>query len=77
MRAELFMYFCIKNYIGAQGEVCRQLKYFKPPVVYATDRSEAVVLMLVLIFMWLCGFYFWPFYVECCLVLCSRVFSFV
>ena len=22
MRTELFMYFCIKNYIGTQGEVC-------------------------------------------------------
>ena len=45
MRTELnfFMYFCIKKYIGTQGEVCRQLKIFlNPPVVYATDRSKAV-----------------------------------
>ena len=31
MRTELFMYFCIKKYIGTQGEVCRQLKIFLPP----------------------------------------------
>ena len=38
------MYFCIKKYIGTQGECCRQLKYVNhPPVVYATDRSKAVV----------------------------------
>ena len=48
MRTERFMYFCIKNYIGTQGEVCRQLKIFypPPPVIYATDRSTAVVPML-------------------------------
>ena len=53
MRTELFMYFCIKKYIGTQGEVCRQLKIFLTPssplspppttVVYATDRPKAVV----------------------------------
>ena len=43
------MNFCIKKYIGTQGEVCRQLKYFTQtppaptPVVYATDRSKAVI----------------------------------
>ena len=57
MRTEIFMYFCIKKYIGTQGEVCRQLKYFyppppPPPVVYATDRSKAVVP----VFLNLCGF---------------------
>ena len=26
MRTELFMYFCVKKYIGTQGEVCGQLK---------------------------------------------------
>ena len=32
------------KYIGTQGECCRQLKYVNhPPVVYATDRSKAVV----------------------------------
>ena len=42
------------NYIGTKGEVCRQLKIFlKPPVVYATDRSKAVVPVLFLI---LCSF---------------------
>ena len=44
MRTERFMYFCIKKYIGTQSEVCRQLKIFlNPTVVYATDRSKAVV----------------------------------
>ena len=46
----MFMYFCIKKYIGTQGEVCRQLKIFTSPspVVYATDRSKAVVPVLFL-----------------------------
>ena len=54
MRTEMFMYFCIKEYIGTQGKVCRQLKYlyYPPPpspmVVYATDRSKAVVPVLFL-----------------------------
>ena len=48
------MYFCIMNYIGTKGEVCRQLKIFLPPlVVYATDRSKAVVPVSFLI---LCSF---------------------
>ena len=41
MQIKLFMNFCIKNFIGTQGEVCR----FKSPVVYATDHSKAVVPM--------------------------------
>ena len=53
MQTELFMYFCIMNCIGTKGEVCRQLKYFKPQVVYATDHSKAVVAVLFLI---LCNF---------------------
>ena len=49
MRTERFMYFCIKKYIGTQGEVCRQLKIFlNLPIVYATDRSKAVVSVLFL-----------------------------
>ena len=31
IRTELSMYFCIKKYIGMQGEVCRQLKLFLDP----------------------------------------------
>ena len=39
-----FMYFYIKKYIGTQGEACRQLTIIlNPSVVYATDRSKAVV----------------------------------
>ena len=39
------MFICIKNYTGAQGEHLStvKIKYYKPPVVYATDRSKAVV----------------------------------
>ena len=49
MQTERFMYFCIKKYIETQGEVCRQLKIFlRPPVVYTTDRSKAVVLVVFL-----------------------------
>ena len=44
------MYFCVMNYIGTKGEVCRQLKIFlNLPVVYVTDRSKAVVSVLFLI----------------------------
>ena len=47
------MYFCIKKDIETQGEVCRQLIFLPlppppPPVVYATDRSKAVVPVLSL-----------------------------
>ena len=57
MRTELFMYFCIKKYTRIQGAVCRQLKIFltpppppppPPQVVYATDRSKAVIPVLFL-----------------------------
>ena len=48
------MYFCIMDYIGIKGEVCRQLKIFlNSRVVYATDHSKAVVPVLFLI---LCSF---------------------
>ena len=60
MRTELLMYFCIMNYIGTKGEVCRQLKIFlhpHPQVVYATDRSKAMVPVLFLI---LCIFVVYP-----------------
>ena len=51
MRTELFMYFCIKKYIGTQGEVCRQLKIFlNRSVVYTTDRSKAAVPVLFLFY---------------------------
>ena len=43
------MCFCIKRSIGTQGEVsCKNA--LKPPVVYSTDRSKAVVPVLVLLF---------------------------
>ena len=43
------MCFCIKSSIGTQGEVsCKSA--LNPPVVYSTDRSKAVVPVLVLLF---------------------------
>ena len=52
------MFSCIMNYIGTKGEVCRQLKIVLPapnlpPIVNATDRSNAVVPVL---FLNLCSF---------------------
>ena len=41
------MYFCIKNFIGTKGEDLSTAKCFNPHVVYATDRSRAVVLVLL------------------------------
>ena len=46
MLTEQLTYIFIKNYIGTQREVCRQISLPAPPppsVVYATDRSKAVV----------------------------------
>ena len=40
----------IKSGNGTQEEDSRQKKCFKPPVVYSTDRSKAVVPVLVLLF---------------------------
>ena len=48
------MYFCIKSSSGSQGEVGWLEKYFIPLVVYSTDRSKAVVPVLVLLFVALC-----------------------
>ena len=49
MRTETFIYFCIKKYIGTQGEVFRQLKILlNPAVVYAPDCPKAVVPVLFL-----------------------------
>ena len=59
------MYFCIMNYIRTKGEVCRQLKIFlNPLVVYATDRSKAMVTLDLSFNFFGCG----PFW-------CSTVFS--
>ena len=47
MQAQLFMYFCNKNYIGT--ELTRifvdSKSAMNTPVVYTTDRSKAVVLV--------------------------------
>ena len=50
--------FCIKNYIGTRGEDLLLIKVLKYPVVYATDRSKAVVLV------WLCGFRYEAFHMR-------------
>ena len=44
-----FMYFCIKSSIGTQGEVGSCKSALNPPVVCSTDRSKAVVPVLVLL----------------------------
>ena len=44
------MYFCIKSSIGTQGEVGWLCKCLNPSVVCSTDRSYAVVPVLVLLF---------------------------
>ena len=49
---QYLMYFCIKSNIWTQVEVGRLQKYLTPspsPVVYFTDHSKAVVLVLVLL----------------------------
>ena len=43
------MYFCIKSSIGTQG-VASCKSALNPPVVCSTDRSKAVVPVLVLLF---------------------------
>ena len=44
------MYFRIKSSIGTQGEVSSCKSALNLPVVYSTDRSKAVVLVLFLLF---------------------------
>ena len=44
------MYFCIRSSIGTQGELASCKSALNPPVVYSTDRSKAVVPVLVLLF---------------------------
>ena len=48
MRIELFMYFLFFRIISGPRVKFVQGKAFKPPVVYATDRSKTVVPMLFL-----------------------------
>ena len=44
-----YLFFCIKNYIGTQGEVCTMKGLCPPPpVVCAADRSGAMVPVLFL-----------------------------
>ena len=65
MRAEHFMYFCIKKYIGTQVEDLSTVIVLYPlppptprfPAAYATDRSKAVVLVWFLVDVALCFFF--------------------
>ena len=43
------MHFCFKSCMG-QDEVAGRKSALKPPVLYSTDRSKAVVSVLVLLF---------------------------
>ena len=42
------MYLFVKNYFGTHDEDIDSKQFLKPPVVYATDRSKAVVPVLFL-----------------------------
>ena len=44
-----FIYFYIKSSIGTQGEIVDCKSALNPAVVYTTDRSKAVVLVLLLL----------------------------
>ena len=68
IRTQCFMYFCIKNYIGTQGEVCRQKSALNLLVVYATDRPKAVVPVL---FLFCLAFWFIPWGASCLVWHCS------
>ena len=52
MRVELFMHFCITYNIGTQGEDLSTVKVLQThrSVVYASDHSMAVVLLLFLFY---------------------------
>ena len=75
MRAELLCVFVLRITSGPGVKFVDSKSALSPSVVYATDRSKAVVLVPFLFFVWLCGFCYWPFHVESCLALCSRVSS--
>ena len=72
------MYFCMRSKIGTQGGWPAVKVLYNPPVVYCTDRSKAVFLVLVLLFVVL---WFIPrgelFFVLPCVILflCFSPFS--
>ena len=47
---QIFMYFCIKSSIGPRVKLASCKSALNPPVVCSTDRSKAVVHVLVLLF---------------------------
>ena len=66
------MYFVLRIITGPRVKICRQEKCYKPHVVYATDCSKAVVLVLFL-FCVLLWFLHEAFHVESYFAPCSRV----
>ena len=52
----IFMYFCIESSIGTRVRLASCKSALNPTVVYSTDRSKAVVPVLVLLFVALCYF---------------------
>ena len=69
------MYFCIKSSIGTQGEVASCKRALNPPVVYSTDRSKAVVPVLILLFVALWFILRDDFFMSYLVFFCSCVFQ--
>ena len=78
MRAERFIYFVLRITTGPRVKFVDSKSALTPrslPGSLCYRPSKVVVLLLFLRFVWLCGFYYWPFHVESCLALCSQFFS--
>ena len=75
MRAELFMYFCEELHRDSEWRFVDSKSALNSPVVYNTDRSKAVVLVLFLFCVALRFVLRGAFHVETCPALCSRVFQ--
>ena len=72
----LYVY-CIKNYVGTQGEDLSTVKVFLPSGSLRYRPFEAAVSWFYSYFVWLSGFYYGAVRVESCLALCSRVVVFL
>ena len=55
----------------------RIIEPFKLSEILRTSKSRQVstLVLVLLYFVWICGFYYGVFHVESCLTLCSRVFQ--
>ena len=67
------MYFCIKSSIGPRVKLASCKSALNPPVVYSTDRSKAMVSVLVLLFVAL--FYEAICFMSYLVSFCSCVFQ--